>query len=158
MERNDNRTGRQRNARRSARTHARQRSCCTAVSSSAGTASCATNETGGAIPSLTPAHAQRYRLRAAILKALAHPTRLYLADVLSKQEMCVCDLTALVGLDISTVSKHLAVLRNAGLVADRRDGTQIFYRLVAPCVLRIFDCVEEAIREQIQQRMGVLHE
>lgn len=83
-----------------------------------------------------------YESRATILKALAHPTRLYLVDVLSAGERPVAELTQLVGADISTVSKHLLLLKNVGIVQARKQGLQVFYELRAPCVLQFFNCVE----------------
>jgi len=67
-------------------------------------------------------------------------------ETLSSGERCVCDLQRLVGSDLSTVSKHLALMRRAGLVEDRRQGLQVFYRLRVPCV-RFFDCVD-AVRDE----------
>ena len=64
----------------------------------------------------------RYEARARIIKALAHPTRLFIIDELSGNKRCVCELTEMIGADASTVSKHLSVLRNAGLVADEKVG------------------------------------
>jgi ArsR family transcriptional regulator len=87
----------------------------------------------------------RLEARAKVLKALAHPTRLFLADELSRGERCVRDLTAMVGADVSTVSKHLAVLRTAGLVVDEKRGANVFYRLRVPCVLDFFRCVESVL-------------
>jgi ArsR family transcriptional regulator len=90
----------------------------------------------------------RCEARARMMKALAHPTRLFMVEVLSEGERCVCELRDLVGADISTVSKHLALLREAGVVARDKRGLQVFYRLRAPCVQRVFDCigrVEEAV-------------
>lgn len=84
-----------------------------------------------------------YRKGADVFKALGNANRLLMVDALGKGELCVADLTHLVGLDISTVSNHLAVLRNVGLVVDRRRGTQVFYRLVNPCVLNILCCLNE---------------
>jgi len=83
----------------------------------------------------------RYEARARIIKALAHPTRLFLVDELSKRERCVCELTDMVGADVSTVSKHLSLLKAAGIVTDEKRGNQVFYSLRVPCVLRFFDCV-----------------
>lgn len=83
-----------------------------------------------------------YQSRAKILKSLAHPTRAYLADILSEKERCVCELAELAGADISTVSKHLSVLRNAGIIEARKEGLQVFYALRAPCILNFFECVE----------------
>lgn len=83
-----------------------------------------------------------YLERSKILKALGHPVRLFMVDELSRQERCVCELRDLVELDISTVSKHLSVLRNAGIVEDNKRGLQVFYKLKRPCVTRFFTCLE----------------
>ena len=96
---------------------------------------------------MDPEQAFLYRRRARIVKALAHPTRLFLVDELSRGEQCVCELTRMVGADVSTVSRHLALLREAGIVADDKRGQQVFYRLRAPCVLKFFGCIEAVITE-----------
>ena len=85
--------------------------------------------------------------RARVMKALAHPSRLFIVDELSRGERCVCELTEMIGADVSTVSKHLALLREAGLVLDDRRGQQVFYRLRVPCILNFFGCVEAVIAE-----------
>ncbi len=84
-----------------------------------------------------------FRKAADVFKALGNPNRLLIVDALGKGEKCVADLTELVGLDMSTVSNHLAVLRNVGLLVDERRGTQIFYTLKNPCVLKIYRCLDE---------------
>jgi DNA-binding transcriptional ArsR family regulator len=84
----------------------------------------------------------RYESRARVMKALAHPTRLFLVDELARGERCVCDLTAMIGADISTVSKHLALLKNAGIVAVEKRGAQVFYTLRTPCVRSWPSCIE----------------
>ncbi len=84
-----------------------------------------------------------YRSGADVFKALGHASRLLIVDALSHGERCVADLTRLIGCDTSTVSNHLSVLRNAGIVADERRGQQIFYRLAAECVTKVFACLEE---------------
>jgi ArsR family transcriptional regulator len=86
-----------------------------------------------------------YRRKAKVMKALGHPSRLMIVDELSRGERCVCDLTALVGHDMSTVSKHLSVLREAGIVMDDKRGLQVFYRLKVPCVLNFFKCVDAVL-------------
>ena len=92
----------------------------------------------------SPRHSSReYRSGADVFKALGHSSRLLIVDVLAGGEHCVSDLTRLVGSDPSTVSNHLAVLRNVGLVVDEKRGQQVFYRLGAPCVTKIFRCLEE---------------
>lgn len=88
----------------------------------------------------------RYTARARVIKALGHPTRLIIIDELSRGERCVRDLRELVGADLSTVSRHLALLRGAGLVVDDRRGAQVFYRLRVPCILNFFGCVEAVLQ------------
>jgi ArsR family transcriptional regulator len=78
---------------------------------------------------------------------MAHPSRLLMLERLNEGECCVCDLQSLVGADMSTVSKHLALMRRAGLVEDRRAGLKVFYRLRVPCVMRFLDCVD-AVRDE----------
>ena len=99
-----------------------------------------------------------YRARAHILKALAHPTRLFIVDRLEKGEACVCELKELVGADMSTVSKHLSVLKEAGIVAGDKRGKQVWYRLRVPCVLQFFACVEEVLRQDAAERQALLRE
>ncbi len=95
----------------------------------------------------------RLRARARVMKALAHPTRLFIVERLLEREHCVCELTAMIGADISTVSKHLAVLKNAGIVEDRRQGVQIFYSLKCPCVADFFTCAEAVLRMEARRRL-----
>ena len=66
---------------------------------------------------------------AQLFKALSDETRLRIVALLTWGELCVCDLMATLGLPQSTVSRHLAYLRNAGLVDDRRQGVWMYYRL-----------------------------
>ena len=87
----------------------------------------------------------RYQRRARVLKALANPARLQMIDRLAQGECTVGGLTALVGLDQSTISKHLAVLRHHGIVMDRRKGNRVFYRLLTPCVLDFFSCADRVM-------------
>ena len=93
----------------------------------------------------------RYEKRARIIKALAHPSRLLMVDALAEGERCVCELKELVGSDISTVSKHLALMREAGLVVDRKQGLQVFYRLQVPCILNFFGCID-AVERNLEKR------
>jgi ArsR family transcriptional regulator len=95
-----------------------------------------------------------YEARARILKALAHPSRLFMVDVLSRGERCVRELTKMVGADMSTVSKHLSVLKAAGILADEKRGMQVYYSLRIPCVMRFFDCVSEVLTSRTADRDG----
>lgn len=70
------------------------------------------------------------RLRcAALLKALGHPTRLHVIELLATGEHCVCEMMPVLGTEQSTLSKHLAILRNEGVVTCRREGLKVIYRL-----------------------------
>jgi ArsR family transcriptional regulator len=73
--------------------------------------------------------ANGFKAQAQLFRALSHPVRLRILDILSNQEACVCHLTAVLGKRQPYVSQQLATLREAGLVADRREGTLIYYRL-----------------------------
>jgi len=70
-----------------------------------------------------------YELQALLFRALSHPVRLHILDMLARQEACVCHLTAVLGKPQPYVSQQLAVLRDAGLITDRREGTLIYYRV-----------------------------
>ncbi len=86
--------------------------------------------------------------RARIIKAMGHPSRLFIIEELGRGERCVLDLTAMIGADVSTVSKHLTVLKQAGIVLDDKRGNQVFYRLRVPCILNFFGCVESVLESQ----------
>ena len=78
---------------------------------------------------------------ATLFKALMHPARLSILEILHDGEQCVCHLEAVLGCRQAYISQHLMVLREAGLVEDRRDGARIYYRVVKP---EVFDLVEYA--------------
>ena len=86
--------------------------------------------------------------QAKMLKALAHESRLMIVERLSRGECSVGDLRDLVGGDLSTVSKHLALLRVHGIVEDRREGTTVYYRLLTPCVCNFFTCATQVLKER----------
>ena len=92
----------------------------------------------------------RLEQRAKIMKALAHPSRLLIVEELAGGERCVCEFVELIGADFSTVSKHLSVLKRAGLVVDDKRGLQVYYSLKCPCVLNFFGCVEDVIVAQAE--------
>jgi len=98
----------------------------------------------------------RYEARAKILKAMAHPSRLLIIDTLADGERCVCDLTELVGSDKSTVSKHLSVLKSAGLVSDEKRGLQVFYTLRVPCATSLFSCIEGVVKSNAEAHLAAV--
>ncbi len=85
----------------------------------------------------------KYEQMTQLMKAMAHPTRLFILDRLHEKEHCVCELQELIGADMSTVSKHLSVLRNAGVITSRKVNNQVFYSLLCPCVLDMYQCMIE---------------
>ena len=89
-------------------------------------------------PSLRSTPAQR----AEVIKALAHPSRVLIAESLLEGERCVCELQEIVGADMSTVSKHLTVMRSAGLLVSEKRGLNIYYQLACPCFADFFRCVD----------------
>ena len=98
----------------------------------------------------------KYEARARIIKAMAHPSRLLIVDELSKGEKCVLELTEMIGADVSTVSKHLSVLRNAGIINDDKRGVQVFYTLKCPCVMNFFSCVEGVIETTSREQAKLI--
>jgi len=98
----------------------------------------------------TQAH---YEARAKIVKAMAHPTRLFVMDELTRGgQRCVQELTDLIGVSVSTVSRHLAMLQNAGLVEHEKRGSQVYYRIRCGCALSFFDCVESVLNHNSRSR------
>ena len=77
-----------------------------------------------------------------IFKALGNESRVTIVRQLLDGEKCVCDLVEVIGLGWSTVSRHLSVLREAGIIADEKRGQQVFYHLTLPCVGRFIACLE----------------
>jgi DNA-binding transcriptional ArsR family regulator len=89
-----------------------------------------------------------FKQQARVLKALANESRLMIIDRLNRGECSVGELTAMIGSDVSTISKHLALLRANGIVEDRRQGTMVFYRLLTPCVCNFFACATQVLKEK----------
>ena len=99
----------------------------------------------------------KYETRAKVLKALAHPARLKLVDVLAEhEEVCVCELTEEIGMDMSTVSRHLTQLKNAGIVESDKRGQMVFYSLRVKCLKSLFGCIESVVKCNVDQQLKVL--
>lgn len=99
---------------------------------------------------------QLYEARARVAKALAHPSRLMILDAISEQEKCVFDLTQLVAADQSTVSKHLAILRDVGLVEVRKEGSTSYYKVKCKCLRGFFDCMESVLKQNLREQQLVV--
>ncbi len=98
----------------------------------------------------------RSERRAEVIKALAHPSRILIAEALGENEMSVGELTELVGSDISTVSKHLSIMRNVGLVDVDKRGLNVYYRIQCGCLTDFFSCVDGLSRSRIKALVGSL--
>jgi DNA-binding transcriptional ArsR family regulator len=92
---------------------------------------------------------QLFKLQADICKTLAYPKRLMIIHQLREGEMSVGQLASSAGLPQANVSQHLAMLRERGIVATRREGTTIYYRLVSPKIAEACDLVQGVLQEQL---------
>ena len=89
-----------------------------------------------------------YREQAAVLGILANESRLAIIDFLQVRERNVSEIVKRLQLDQSTVSKHLTLLRTAGLIEGRREGNRVVYQLVLPCVVDLCSCVSQVLRKR----------
>ncbi|MDH3346357.1 MAG: metalloregulator ArsR/SmtB family transcription factor [Kiritimatiellaceae bacterium] len=85
--------------------------------------------------------------QAAVTKAIGHPSRLLIIHALMNHELCVCELRDLLEQDISTVSRHLSVLKNAGLLREEKRGLYVYYQLTCPCIIDFLTCVNRIVGE-----------
>ncbi len=83
-------------------------------------------------------------IQAQFFKALGHPARLAMVHYLADGPRCVCELQNLIELDVSTVSKHLSVLKVAGIVSTQKRGNNVFYALCKPCILEMLACLQSS--------------
>ncbi len=98
----------------------------------------------------------RLRLKADVFKAMGHPLRLGIIEFLQHGEKCVCDIVEEVGTEMSNVSKHLSILKKTGIVADRRDGLKMMYRLTMPCSIDFIKCVENATIKHLEDQRSAM--
>lgn len=87
----------------------------------------------------------KFKKRADIMKAMAHPARLIVIEALKDGEKCVCELNELIDLEQSTLSRHLAVLKNSKIIIDTKRGLNVFYQLRCTCVLKYIECIENVL-------------
>jgi len=91
---------------------------------------------------------QALAMKAEIFKAMGHPTRLFMLEVLSEGPRCVCELQEMIGADMSTISKHLTIMRNVGLVDSEKQGTKVIYRSTIGCLRSFSKCLETVIQKR----------
>lgn len=92
---------------------------------------------------------RRLAAKAQMVKALAHPLRLAIAEFLAGGERCVCEIADLAGSERSNVSRHLALMVRAGVLANRKQGLQVYYRLRCRCVMQFLDCAASLLEERV---------
>jgi DNA-binding transcriptional ArsR family regulator len=88
-----------------------------------------------------------FEAEAHFFKLLMHPARLEILDELRKDEACVCHLEAKLGYRQAYISQHLMMLREAGVIQDRRDGWNIFYHVTKPEIFQLMDAVSQMMGE-----------
>lgn len=99
---------------------------------------------------MTPVEQQRLSMKAEIFKAMGQPTRLRILELL-----LVGEIAARIGRGSSSVSKHLSLLRKQGLIADRKDGSKVFYRGTVPHLGSFMQCVEKYLHRKLDSKMSL---
>jgi DNA-binding transcriptional ArsR family regulator len=95
-------------------------------------------------------------LKAEVLKALGHPTRLAIVEMLAEGERCVCEINARIAADSSTISKHLSILKKAGILNDRKQGLNVYYRLEVTCVMKFINCITSVIESRARKELAAV--
>lgn len=93
-----------------------------------------------------------YKLKTTIVKALANPTRLMIIDYLRSGEKCVCEIVEALQEEQSNISKSLGILKSNGLIKDRKEGLNVYYRINLCCINEFFCCLDNIISENIKQQ------
>lgn len=93
-------------------------------------------------------YSQIFELHAELLKALAHPRRLEIVQLLRDQKLSVTDIYEMLDLPQANISQHLMILRDAGVVSTKRDGKQIIYSLAHPKIIEASDALREVLIDQ----------
>ncbi len=97
-----------------------------------------------------------YEKQAEVAAAIAHPLRIAILDFLKEREQCVCDIAEHIGAERSNVSRHLAVMVNAGILEHRKVGLKVIYGLKCPCILDFFTCILGVLKEQADESKKLL--
>ncbi len=99
---------------------------------------------------------EELQARARVMKALASPVRLKIVNELSRGERCLCELQPLFAMNKSTLSRHIAELRNVGIVGERREGVRVYLALKTPCILSVFECTMGVIRAEAKRQAAIV--
>lgn len=93
-----------------------------------------------------------FELHARICHTLAHPKRLEILSLLREEELSVSELAERMGINLPNVSQHLAILREQGVVTNRREGVNVYYRVADPKIIQACDMMREVLFEQLARR------
>lgn len=96
--------------------------------------------------------------KVAIFKALAHPVRLQIAEGLREGERCVCEIVEWFPIDRTTISKHLSLLKSAGVLEDRKEGLNVYYSLKLSCLGQLMTCLDNTIRQELMDNLKEIGE
>ncbi|MDA3852102.1 MAG: metalloregulator ArsR/SmtB family transcription factor [Spirochaetaceae bacterium] len=94
--------------------------------------------------------------RAKVIKALGHPTRIFMVALLSEKERSVGELTEIAGADVSTISKHLSILTQQGILTFRKEGNRVLYNLICPCIMQFIHCIDDVIYKDAQRGLSCI--
>lgn len=95
-------------------------------------------------------------LKAEIIKSIAHPTRLMMVEALAGGEMCVSELNEMFEVDHSTISKHLTIMKKAGVLSDRKEGLKVYYRLEVPMILNFIGSITSVVENRLRSQLDAL--
>ncbi|MBC7343825.1 MAG: winged helix-turn-helix transcriptional regulator [Clostridia bacterium] len=96
----------------------------------------------------------RYERAAEFFAALGHPARLRILELLASEGRCACELNQEIGLDQSTISRHLLALKRAGILKTTKDGVRVIYRLADKRVLQLLELASEVIASSISEQLA----
>jgi len=96
------------------------------------------------------------KLQSDVLKAMAHPTRLEIMQILTAGTLCVCEIVEITGGEYSNISRHLSKLARVGILESEKKGTNIYYSLACPCVINFLSCINEVIVDQESKKSRVI--
>lgn len=91
-----------------------------------------------------------------MLKALAHPTRLKILEKLQDGPCCVCKIIPYVGGEQSNVSHHLAILKRAGIVRDKKKGKEVWYEVCDPAVFSLLRIINQIILKNLKNKQKIM--
>ncbi|MFC2168127.1 ArsR/SmtB family transcription factor [Acidobacteriota bacterium] len=105
-----------------------------------------------------PKTMQYYELHAEVCKTFGHSKRLFIIDSLRKQELTASDLARITEMDISSLSQHLKMLKEKGLVRQRREGRSVFYSLAHRNIIQAYDLISEVLTKRIHDNQTIIGE